>query len=72
MERHGMDITLDMDKWEMGWVWIYLGLAGRGAERAHGLCALFPLLSCQQKVRNGNCERGCEGRLIPKKSSLSG
>ena len=34
----------------------------------------FPLfmLSCLQIVRNGNCERGCEGKLISKKSSLSG
>ena len=30
------------------------------------------MLSCPRKVRNGNCERGCEGKLIPKKLGLSG
>ena len=43
---------------------------GRGVH--HRIFALFPLLSCLQKVRNGSCERGCEVKLIPKKLSLSG
>ena len=30
------------------------------------------LFSCLQKFRNGNHERGYEGKLIPKNSSLSG
>ena len=48
-----------------------LGWVCWGAERAHELCALFLLLSHPRKARNGNCERGCEGKLIPKKSCLS-
>ena len=54
-----MDITLAVDKRDMGWVSMYLGWAGWGAERANGLCAPFPLFcfpACPPKVRNGNCE----------------
>ena len=72
MARRGMKLTLEVDKWEMGWDAMYLRWAYWGAEHAHGLCALFPLFYCPQKVRNGNCDRWCKGELIPKKSSLSG
>ena len=43
------------------------GWAGWGAERAHGLAmSSFPhiILSFPQNVRNGNWERGCEGKYI--------
>ena len=49
-----------------------LGWAGLVAELAHALCAPFHMFPCPQKVRKGNCERGCKGEFIPKKSSLSG
>ena len=32
----------------------------------------FTLVFLPEKVINGNCERGCERKFIPKKSSLSG
>ena len=62
-------------KWEMGGGVVYLGWTVCGAERAHGLCALLPLLfflPVKSENINGNCERGCKGMLIPKKSSLIG
>ena len=72
MARHGVELTLEVDKYEMGWVSMYMWWVGWGEERAHGLCKLVSLLSCPEKVRDGNCERGCEGKLIPKKSILNG
>ena len=72
MARSGVWITLEVDKWEMMRVSMSLGWVGWVAGRAHGICAIHPLLSCSRKVRNGNCEGGCKGKLIPKKSSLSG
>ena len=32
----------------------------------------FVVLPAKSVNRNGNCERGCEGKLIRKRSSLSG
>ena len=75
MAQRSVELTLAVDKWDMGWGDMSLGWAGWGAEHAHGLCLLLPFFccpACPQKVRNGNCERGCEGKSIPKKSSLSG
>ena len=71
MARRGVEVTSAEDKWEVGGGMMSLGWAGWGAECAHGLCA-FPLLPYAQKVRNGICEQGCDEKLIPKKSSLSG
>ena len=34
-------------------------------------CLYIVLFSFPRKVRSGNCEQGFEGKLIPKKSSLS-
>ena len=42
----GVELTLAVDKWYMGWVAMSLGWAGWVAERAHGICASFPLLCC--------------------------
>ena len=45
----------------------FLGVIGLwGRERSWALHD-FPLvlLYCPRKVRNGNCERGCKGKLIP-------
>ena len=71
-----MGITFAVDKWMMGGgeAAIYLGWEGWVAERAHGICATLPLLFCpsRKKTRNGNCEQGCEGKLITKNPSLSG
>ena len=61
-----------VDKWEKVWSAMSLGLEGLGAESAHGLCMNSPLLICLQKLRNGNCERGCAGGSILEKSSKSG
>ena len=65
-------ITLAVDKWEVYGGVLSQGWAGWGVESAHGICVPFPLLSLLQKVINGNCDCGCNGKLIPKKSSLSG
>ena len=66
MARRGVELALEVDKYEMGWVSMSLVWTGWGAELAHGLYALFSLLPCLQKVRNGNYERGCKGKLISK------
>ena len=50
MVRRDVEITLVVDKWEMGWGDMPLGWAGWGAERAHGLFTPLPLFSCPQKV----------------------
>ena len=44
------------------YIYIYMGWEGWGEERDNGLCVNLPLLNCE---RNGNCERGCKGKLIP-------
>ena len=51
-----------------------LGVGMLGSRECSQDQRAFPLvmLSCLRKVRYGNFERGCKGRLIPKKSSLSG
>ena len=72
MTQGGVDLILTVDKWEMGWDEMSLVWAGQVAERAHGLCAPFPLLPFLRKVRNGTCEWGWDGNLIMKKSSISG
>ena len=75
MTQRNVKITLSGDTWNMGWGIMYLGWAGWGAERSHGICAHFPLFYCTnfpQKAINDNCDRGCEGKLIPKKLSPSG
>ena len=75
MARRDVELTLAGDTWEVGCGAMYMVWEGWGAGRAHGLCAPFPLLccpACPLKVRNDNCERGCEEKLIQKKSSLSG
>ena len=48
------------------WGTMLRGWAGWGAEHTHGLCAPFPLFCfpAPRKVRNGNCEWECEGKLI--------
>ena len=54
-----MENNLMVNKWDMGWGAIALGWVVWVAERAHGLCAPFPLFgcpSCTPKVINGNCE----------------
>ena len=58
-------LTLAGYKWEVGWGVMSWGLAGWGEEHAHGICDTSPLLRCTgpQKVRNGNCERGCKDYL---------
>ena len=71
----GVDLSLAVDKWEMGWGTMYLGWADWGAERTHGICAPLPLFcfpACLRKDINRNCDQGYEGKLVPKKSSLSG
>ena len=55
MARHGVELTLALDKWEMVWGATSWGCAGWGAERAHGICAPFPLFFFENG-RNGNCE----------------
>ena len=67
-----MVFTLAGDKLEMGWGKMSLGWSFWGADRSHGLCAPFLLLSFPRKVRNGNFVRVCDGKLIPKKLSISG
>ena len=49
-----------------------VGKLGRGV-RSQALCD-FPLvvLTAKSENINGNCERGCRGKLIPKKLSLCG
>ena len=49
------------------------GWTGWGAERSHGIYAhsSLVLLSCLQKARNDNSEKGCKGKLIMENSSLS-
>ena len=58
-------LTLEGGKWEVGRGVISRRWSGWGEERADGRCA-FPLvlLSYPRKVRNGNCERRCEVKLI--------
>ena len=55
ISRRSVDLTLALDKWEMVWGAMSWGWAGWGAERAHGICAPFPLFCCENG-RNGNCE----------------
>ena len=63
-----LELTLARDKWEVGRGTMSRRWSGWGVECAHEICAHLPLLCCPtpQKVRNGNCERGCEGKLILK------
>ena len=44
--RRGVELTLAVDKWDMGWVAMSLGWASWGAESAHSICATFPLFCC--------------------------
>ena len=74
MRRHGMtqcgtQITLEVYKWDIVWVEMYMGWEGWEEERAHGICMTSPLLNCDQ---NDNFERGCEGKLILKNLNISG
>ena len=49
-----------------------VGRLGSG-ERSWDLRAFtLIMLTCPRKVINGNCEKGCIGESLPKKSSLSG
>ena len=69
MAWRGVEITLAVDNWDivcgaMSWGW-----AGWGAERAHGICAPFPLFFFENG-RNGNCE--IVSREWERKSSQSG
>ena len=43
---HGVELTLAVDNWEMGWGAMSLRWAGWGVERTNGLCAPFPLFCC--------------------------
>ena len=70
-----MELTLAVDKYSMGCVAMSLGWPVWVAELFHGLCVPFPLVffpGFQQKMRNCNCEKGREGKLILKKLSISG
>ena len=64
IEKRCVELTLEVDKWEMGWGKMSLGREDWGAEHTHGLCALSSFLSCPQKLKNGNCEQGCEEILF--------
>ena len=67
---------------EIAWATMVLLLKGRGEYRVIGLvemlwkvCSVVVNCWLNRSVvlnRNGNCEQGCEGKLIPKKSNLSG
>ena len=73
MARRSVKLTLAGDMWEVEGGAMSLVWEGWGSKRAHGHCAPFPSFyfpACLLKVRNGNYEQGCEGKLIPKKSSL--
>ena len=59
-------LTLAGDKLEVGWGAMPQGWAGCRVDRTCRICAPF-ILFCfptPQKVRNGNCERGCEVKSI--------
>ena len=51
MAQCGVEITLEVDKWEVGWGDISLGWEGWGAERANGIFAPFPLLCCPAREK---------------------
>ena len=60
----------------MGWggrcIWGgQVGEQGALMRSAH-LSPSYVVLPAENVNRNGNCERGCEGKLIPDKLSLSG
>ena len=49
-----------------------VGRLGRGS-CSWDMCNFYLVdLTAKSDNRNGNCERGCKRKLIPKKSSLSG
>ena len=66
--------------WSIFSLWLYLiyiyyrGVVRLGIEAGSWSLRIFTLVlfSCPQKVRNGNFERGCEGKSISNKASLSG
>ena len=62
MVRRGVNLTMAVDKWDMGWGEMSLWWEGWVAESAHGICAHFPLLCCptRKKLRNGKFEQGCK------------
>ena len=48
------------------------GVASLGSGARSWALHAFNLVALPGKVMNGTCERGCNGKLIPKKSSQSG
>ena len=54
-----MELNLAVDQCDIVWGTISWGWAGWGAERAHGICAPFPLFcfpDFSRKVINCNCD----------------
>ena len=47
----GVELTLAVDNWDMGWEAMSLGWAGWGAYRARGICTPFPLLYCPTRKK---------------------
>ena len=64
--RVRLALTLAVDKWEMGWgeilwVWYSWRAESDNGIYMHLLLFYYPY---QEKVMNGNCERGCDRKLI--------